>query len=287
MTGPEQHFYESQRLRLSYWVWGRPSNPPLLLQHGGRDHARSWDRIAEALADDYYVVAPDLRGHGDSQWETGGEYSIRQNVVDYLGIVERLDGPVNVLAHSYGGLITYLAAGAYPERFRAIVSIEGRLYGAGEAPRPLTPERMRRRVERRRDLEGRTPRTYSDLDEAARRMQETNRRLSPEVALHLAEHGTWPVDGGYEWKFDNWGRPGVRRSDITFVEGRAFVEAIECPVLLIVGEQSGGLRNMQDQIRHFRRGRAILVPEAEHWVHHDQPELVIREARALFAEAGG
>ena len=63
----EQHFYDSQRLRLAYWAWGSPANPPLICLHGGRDHARSWDRIAEVLSDSYYVVAPDLRGHGDSQ----------------------------------------------------------------------------------------------------------------------------------------------------------------------------------------------------------------------------
>ena len=289
MTEPEQHFFESQRLRLSYWTWGDPSNQPVLLQHGGRDHARSWDPIAEALCGDYYVVAPDLRGHGDSQWELGGEYSIRQHVVDFLALTELVQQPLNVIAHSYGGLITSLAAGSYPERFRAIVSIEGRVSRPGPDPEPLTPERMRRAVERRRDLEQRTPRAYASVEEAATRMQETNPRLSDAVAERLARHGTRAVEGaegGYRWKFDNWSRPGVRRDDISRAEGEAFAAAVECPVLLIVGELSGARENMQELARHFPRGRAIVVPGAGHWVHHDQSETVIREARAWFARAG-
>ena len=71
MADPWQHFYQSDRLRLSYWVWGDPEAPPLLLVHGNRDHARSWDRIAEAFSDRYRVVACDLRGHGDSEWTKG------------------------------------------------------------------------------------------------------------------------------------------------------------------------------------------------------------------------
>jgi len=65
-------FIESQRIRISYWDWGNDGAPVLVLVHGGRDHARSWDRMAEALRGDYHVVALDLRGHGDSGWTPGG-----------------------------------------------------------------------------------------------------------------------------------------------------------------------------------------------------------------------
>ena len=286
MNEPLQRFFESQRLRLCYWEWGDASNPPLLLQHGGRDHARSWDRIAEGLVDDYHVLALDLRGHGDSQPEIGGEYSIRQNVVDLLALVELAGPPVYLLGHSYGGRISYLAAGAYPERFRAIVSIEGPLSASTGDAEPITPKVLREAVEARRALEGRSPRSYADLEEAAERMRETNRKLSPEQALALADYGLRPVEGGFQWKFDNWARPGVRRDDVSYDEVRAFAAAIECPLLLIVGEDSGARAKMQDEIRHFPNGRAVVIADASHWVHHDQPEAVIREARAWFAQAG-
>jgi pimeloyl-ACP methyl ester carboxylesterase len=284
---PEHHFFTSQRLKLSYWAWGDPANQPVVMQHGGRDHARSWDHIAEPLADEYYVTALDLRGHGDSQWEIGGEYSTQQAVIDFLALVELLGQPVNVIAHSYGGLIASLAAGTYPELFRSIVSIEGSISGQRSEIEPLSPQSLRKQIEVRRDLETRTPRSYANLDDAATRMVEMNGRLSPELALHLATQGAHKVDGRYQWKFDNWGRPGVRRDDITPTEGQSFAKAIECPLLLIVGDQSGGKRNQQDDIKYFTDGRSLFVDDAAHWVHHDQPQTVIDAARSFFATAGG
>ncbi|MDZ7726901.1 MAG: alpha/beta fold hydrolase [Dehalococcoidia bacterium] len=89
--------------RIAYWDWGNAGAPPLVLVHGGRDHARSWDRIAEALCNEYHVVAPDLRGHGDSDWTPGGNYGLPDNALDIVRVVETVGSPARVLAHSYGG----------------------------------------------------------------------------------------------------------------------------------------------------------------------------------------
>ena len=61
---PTSRFYESHGLRLHYADWGNETAPLLLLIHGGRDHCRNWDWVAESLRHDYHVIAPDLRGHG-------------------------------------------------------------------------------------------------------------------------------------------------------------------------------------------------------------------------------
>ena len=66
IVGPTSHFLVSQRLRLHYVDWGNPTKPTLVLVHGNRDHARNWDWVARELRHDWHVVAPDLRGHGDS-----------------------------------------------------------------------------------------------------------------------------------------------------------------------------------------------------------------------------
>ena len=207
-------------------------------------------------------------------------------MIDLLALADLAGPPVFLLGHSYGGRIGYLAAGAFPERFRAIVSIEGPLEPSHGDPKPFAPDVLRSMVEARDALAGRRPRVYADLEDAAGRMRENNPRLSPEHALDLAGHAAEPVEGGYQWKFDNWARPGVRRDDVSAEEMKRFTAAISCPLLLIVGEDSGGRRRMQDQISLFPNGRSILVPDAAHWVHHDQPETVIREARAWFEAAG-
>ena len=86
---PASHSYFSQRLRLHYVDWGNPDAPPLLLVHGGRDHCRNWDWVAEALREDYHIIAPDLRGHGDSQWMIGGSYAISEYVYDIAQLLHQ------------------------------------------------------------------------------------------------------------------------------------------------------------------------------------------------------
>ena len=101
--GPTSHVYFSQRLRLHYVDWGNEDAPPMLLVHGGRDHCRNWDWVAEDLSRDYHIIAPDLRGHGDSQWMIGGDY----NQIDYIYDIAQLlrqtkMTPVTIIGHSLG-----------------------------------------------------------------------------------------------------------------------------------------------------------------------------------------
>src|SRR6516164_886165 len=77
-SGPTSRIYFSQRLRLHYVDWGNPGAPPVILLHGCRDHCRNWDWVATALRRDWHVLAPDLRGHGDSQWSPDGSYTLRR-----------------------------------------------------------------------------------------------------------------------------------------------------------------------------------------------------------------
>lgn len=66
MLVPQSRYYESHSLRLHYADWGNEGAPTVILVHGGRDHCRSWDSIARSLQPHFHVLAPDLRGHGDS-----------------------------------------------------------------------------------------------------------------------------------------------------------------------------------------------------------------------------
>ena len=124
-TGPSSQTYFSQRLRLHYADWGNADAPPLILVHGGEDHCRSWDWIASELQDDWHVIAPDLRGHGDSQWTADGNYPIMNFVYDLSQLVEQFGyDQVTIVSHSLGGNTALRYAGLYPEKVRKIVAIE-------------------------------------------------------------------------------------------------------------------------------------------------------------------
>jgi pimeloyl-ACP methyl ester carboxylesterase len=124
--GPTANTFISQRLRLHYVDWGNRDAPPLILQHGGRDHCRSWDWVAEELAKDWHVIAPDLRGHGDSAWAPDGNYETNAFVYDFAQLVHTLGhDQVTIVSHSLGGNIATRFTGLYPEKVRKLVNIEG------------------------------------------------------------------------------------------------------------------------------------------------------------------
>src|SRR3569832_1220222 len=80
--GPTNNWIFSQRLRRHYVDYGGEDKPRCVLEHGGQDHCRNWDFVAATLKDHYHVIAPDLRGHGDSAWALGSSYGIPEYVLD-------------------------------------------------------------------------------------------------------------------------------------------------------------------------------------------------------------
>jgi pimeloyl-ACP methyl ester carboxylesterase len=273
--GPTSRIYFSQRLRLHYVDWGNPGAPPLLLVHGGRDHCRNWDWVAQALRHDWHIFAPDLRGHGDSQWSPDGSYSMAAYIYDLAQLIHQQElAPVTIVAHSLGSMITLRYTGIYPENVRKLVAIEG----LGVAPRSMIErakqpiaERMRRWVDEQRALSGRMPRRYASIDEALKRMQEANRFLSPEQARHLTQHGVnQNEDGSYSWKFDNYVRAD-RPYGLTQAETEDLWSRIACPTLLVYGKESWASNPEEDgRIRHFKTARVVSFEGAGHWVHHDR-----------------
>ena len=67
-----------------------PEKPLLVLVHGGRDHCRNWDWVALDLRRHYHIIAPDLRGHGDSDWAVGSGYSMIDYVLDLSQLMSAL-----------------------------------------------------------------------------------------------------------------------------------------------------------------------------------------------------
>ena len=282
--GPTSRIFFSQRLRLHYVDWGNGKAKPLVLVHGGRDHCRNWDWVAQELRGDWHIIAPDLRGHGDSQWCQDGTYMMAGYVYDLAQLIHQLRlAPVTIIAHSLGGNIALRYAGLYPENVARLVAIEG----MGRSPRrAATPfaERMRSWIEEQRSLSGRMPRRYATIEDAFRRMQEENRHLTPEQARHLTQHGVnQNEDGTYSWKFDNYVRSWPPY-DMTTAETEALWTRISCPTLLVYGRESRASNPQTDgRVRHFRHVDVATVEGAGHWVHHDRLGAFISLVRAFLA----
>jgi len=273
--GPASHNYFSQRLRLHYVDWGNEGKPPMLMIHGGRDHCRNWDWTAEALRDRYHIIAPDLRGHGDSQWMVGSSYEINDYVYDIAQLIHQKGlAPLTIVAHSMGGAIALRYTGLYPENVKKLVVIEG----LGPSPKMLADrkkvsdeQRIRNWIDEVRRLSSRQPRRYDSIEEAYKRMQGENPHLSPERARHLTVHGVnQNEDGTYSWKFDNYVRafpPGGFDQELT----TELWSRITGPTLLMRGTESGASDPVEDgRARHFKNAKVVNVEGAGHWVQHDK-----------------
>ncbi len=286
-TGPTSNSFMSQRLRLHYVDWGNPGAPPLVLLHGGRDHCRSWDWVAERLRGKWHVIAPDLRGHGDSAWSPEGEYSIRSCVYDLAQLVHQLKlAPVTLVAHSYGGNIALRYAGIYPENVRRIVAIEG----LGPSPKMMRErlsgpgaEKMRAWIDAKRAAAGRVPRKYASIEEALGRMAEENKYLSQAQARHLTLHGiNQNEDGTYSWKFDNYFRV-FTPFDMPQADVETLWSSIRCPALLLYGANSGASNPAEDgRLTHFRHAEVKVYDDAGHWLHHDQFDRFVADLEAFL-----
>lgn len=275
-SGPSSHIYFSQRLRLHYVDWGNPDGPPMLLIHGGRDHCRNWDWVAEHFAKDYHIIAPDLRGHGDSQWEASGNYTQISYVYDIAQLLQQKNmHDVTVIGHSLGGAIALMYTALFPERVKKLVAIEG----MGPSPSLAAKQaeisindRVRSWVDDMRKLSGRLPRRYDTLDDAFKRMRDENPHLSEDQARHLTLHGAnQNEDGTYSWKFDNYVRV-FSMSGLPNEEVKKMYGEISCPTLLMRGEESWASDPVADG-----RTQCFNCPieyqsfaNAGHWVHHDQ-----------------
>lgn len=270
-ASPTSHSYYSQRLKLHYLDWGNEDAPPLLLVHGNRDHCHNWDWVAQEMRDQYHIIAPDFRGHGDSEWVIGSTYSHSEYVYDLAQLIHQQDlAPLKIIAHSLGGGVALKYAGIYPENVAKMVVIEG-TGGPPSMYQTQSPHtRMNEFIESTRKLSGRISKRYATLEDAYQRMLEANSHLRADQARHLTIHGSnQNEDGTYSWKFDNYTHI-MAPYDMTMEQTTELWGRIECPVLLVSGSESWMASLQKDPAEPFKNATHVKMADAGHWVHHDQ-----------------
>src|SRR5688500_10426010 len=90
MAAPADRYADVNGIRIHYLEWGDAGAQPLVLLHGIARCAHAFDHLAPHFADRYRLLAIDLRGHGDSAWDAGGNYLVEDYVSDVEALLDAL-----------------------------------------------------------------------------------------------------------------------------------------------------------------------------------------------------
>lgn len=123
LAAPPQLVEGHEGVRIATTVFG--DGPPLLLLHGYPEMRGMWRRVAPALADEFTIVATDLRGYGESDAPAGERYSKREMAADQLAVMTSLGfEDFFVAGHDRGGRVAHRIGLDAPDRVRALAVLD-------------------------------------------------------------------------------------------------------------------------------------------------------------------
>ena len=264
------HRAEVNGIRLHYTRAG--SGEPLVLLHGFPMTSYCWRKIIPALAEQFTVIAPDLRGCGDSDRPTAG-YDKRTVAEDIHQLVQSLDlGPVNVVSHDVGMMVAYAYASCYPAEVRRLVLMEAALagfgledlYDASKTPRmfhlPLfeAPNGLAEAL-----IAGREKLFVSHM---MRQQAYDTTALEEEALEEYARHLSAPgaLHGGIEY---------FRAHTVDAEHNREHAKTkLPMPVLTVGGTASFGV-HLEGEVRPLATNmRAVMIDQCGHYLAEEQPE---------------
>jgi pimeloyl-ACP methyl ester carboxylesterase len=277
-------FADVSGVRLHYVEEGK--GPLILFLHGFPEFWYAWKDLLPEFAKDHHGVALDMRGYNlSSMPEAVDAYQIPVVVEDIRALAEKLGARKFVLVgHDWGGVIAWAFAAAHPEMLEKLVIIN--------APHPAVFAR-----ELANNPEQQKASAYFNL--FASPAAEPALSQNDFAALQQAVFGTWANDEDRQKYLEFWRRgltgglnyyraarlksPGGGEKTDT---SRFLVpqSAITVPTLVIWGEKDtallrGNLDGLDEYVKVLKIER---VPEAGHWVVHEQPAKVIHAIRRFM-----
>jgi len=210
-------------LRLHYLDWGSPDKPPMILLHGIARHAHTFDHLAPHFAGSFHVLAIDLRGHGDSDWDPEGDYLVEDHVKDLEDLIAQLRlQRITLLGNSTGGRVAQVFAGLHPNLVAKLVV---------EDVGPERPEDIAsgfaRRV--RQEADG-----WASEDELVAQLTKENPGVAADWIRGYAHFGSRRRgDGRLVWKRD----PDLVKAFLP-TELWRYVSRITSPTIYILGGKS-------------------------------------------------
>ena len=268
-TPPTEHTVNAHGLDLHYLDWGNPGAPPVLLLHGLQDSAALWGTFAEAMRDDFHVMALDHRGHGDSpRAET---YALADYIAETRDVIRNLglEAPV-LIGHSAGSKNAWMCIADNP-------GIASKLVITDMDPDSYNPGSVAM-ISRYKD--------ETDFYESREAVVERLRSRQPNASDEELERDVDALavrmdDGRYTWKRS---RDVVTKYDRPDVWER--LPEVGVPTLIVRGAESTLLRHdvavrMEAAIPDCR---LVELPGGGHWVHLEQPDAYAATVRSFLLE---
>jgi len=252
---------------LVWHTWGRDSDEPLVLLHGGSGSWTHWIRNVEALAAaGRYVVVPDLPGFGESARPPGGQDADSVAPAVVAGLRDLLgDRAVDVAGFSFGGLTGALMAAMHPESVRRLVLIGAPGLGLRDKRLPLTP--------------------WRGVEDVAKRMAAHRKNLAT-----LMLHDPAAIDDlAVALQAANVPRDRMHRRKLALTDILArTLPTLACPVDAIWGEKDALYVEVLDALPGKlatapKFGELVFIPGAGHWVQYEAPGALQRELLRLLA----
>ena len=278
---PTDGYMEADGLRLHYLDWGARQGPTVLLLHGFAQSGHSFDFVSLSLSDRFRVVAPDLRGHGESDWSPDGDYRRETMLADVIRLVETLDlAPVALVGLSLGGTLGYMLAASRPDLARSLVIVD-------IAPRvePKGARRVREFVEGKDYFD-----SLQEMVEAVKafRPGRSEEQLRGSVLRNAKHH----PDGRWSWKYDPVMRRPVSARQHDPEQERmlwAALENVRCPTLVVRGADSDvvsqeSVDEMVARLPQITGAKSTTVEGAGHLVPGDNPAGFIRAVEPFLSE---
>ncbi len=289
MKPSQSHILHVRGLRYHVRTWGDEADPKLCAVARLDGRVGVLPVSGRCLARDWYVIAPDWRGFGLSEWAAEGYW-----FPDYIGDLDVLlqqlspDEPVNLVGHSMGGNVAGLYAGVRPERVSQ-AGAAGGLRPAAHGPPAARPAATRNGSTRSPTRPRFKP--YASFEEVEERLMKNNRAaVAREKARFLAPHWAKRLDSGEVVLTSDPAHKMVNPVLYRLDEALACWRRIDAPVLWVWGDGEWMRQWLKDNPADMEERRAAFaslaehtIPDAGHMLHHDQPERLAASLEAFLS----
>ena len=272
---PQRQTFTNNSMEISYLQWS-DRGMPLLLLHGMADHALVWSSLGDYLRSNYQVIAPDLRGHGESGKPATG-YHFQDYIGDLRALINHLGWTqAHILGHSWSAKIAAIWATQQPEVFKSLILVDPFFIDKMPSWIRITFPILYQvlpflKITRSFD-------SYQSIEAIARQLKQYKgwSNLQQEVFKNAIEQ---KADGSWSSKFTLSARGEIFEDVMGFA---GLTKALDIPSLLILPQQ--GLNRTGWQIQSYKKYLTSLeikkIP-GNHWAFLGEPE-IFNQAVAEF-----